>query len=150
EAGLMRQMKQHVSVNVEDMPLSKAVRELARNHGVNLVIDPAVNAKAEAKVSLQLDDAGLETAVRLLSELASLKAVRMGNVLFVTSEEKAKKIRKEETQLDPFNPNMPPIPRIGIGGAFGGIAMPLPARVAPPAVAPAPGGLRPQAPIGPP
>jgi hypothetical protein len=135
EMAAMRQMRQRVSVDLEDVPFNKAVRNLAKNHGLNLVIDPKVTKQSEAAVSLQLENAGIETAVRLLAELANLKAVRMGNVMFVTTEEKATKIREEEQQqLDnPLNPNLPVAPpniRVGIGGAFSGI-MPL---RAPPAI----------------
>ncbi|MBI3821791.1 MAG: hypothetical protein HY289_03820, partial [Planctomycetes bacterium] len=106
---------------------------------VNLVIDPFVAQKAKANVTLQLEDATLETTVRLLAELAEVKSVRLGNVLFITTEEKAKKIRKEEpNQIDPLNPNGPMPFRGVIGGAvgaFGGV-MPMPARIFPPAQPP--------------
>ena len=133
EMAIVRQMRQRVSVNLDEVPANKAIRDLAKNHGINLVIDPKVATQAEAKVSLQLDNTGIETAVRLVAELASLKAVRMGNVMFVTSEEKAKKIRDEEQHqfdnpLNPHNPAFSP-PAVGFGGGFGGViggAMPLP------------------------
>jgi hypothetical protein len=150
--ALQRQMQQRVNVDLEDVPLKKAVRDLARTHGLNLVIDPKVLKQAETPVSLQLENAGIETTIRLLAELGSLKAVRMGNVMFVTTEEKAKKIRDEEPhQFDnPLNPNVPrvgPFPFMGGGiaggfglggGGFGGIGgkavLPaLPAPQAPPA-----------------
>ncbi len=125
-----RQMRQRVSVDIEDVPFSKAARDLARANGVNLIIDPRVSAKAKEKISLQIDNLGLETAIRLLAELADVKSVRMGNVLFVTTDERAEKIRKEEQQNDPFNPNplLPPgaVGPGGIGG-FGGINV-MPAR----------------------
>lgn len=151
EMVVIRQMRQRVSVNVEDVPLKKVVRELAKNHGVNLVIDPKVNVQAEAAVSLQVDNTGIETAMRLLAEMASLKAVRMGNVMFITTPEKAKTIREEEAhQFDnPLNPNVPGMgipPAFGMvggfgGGMLGGIAAPpirvapaIPAQVAPPPI----------------
>ncbi len=132
EIALMRQMRQRVSVDLDEVPFNKAVRSLAKSHGINLVIDPKVAKQAEAPVSLQLESTGLETAVRLLAELANLKSVRMGNVMFITTPEKAEKIRKEEPQqLDnPFNPNMPVGPPMLRGGGFGGV-MPMPARVGP-------------------
>jgi type II secretory pathway component GspD/PulD (secretin) len=135
EMATMRQMRQRVSVDVEDMPFDKAVRNLAKNHGLNLVIDPKVMKQSEAPVSLQLENAGIETAVRLLAELANLKAVRMGNVMFVTTEEKAKKIREEEQQqLDnPLNDNLVPVPR-NIRGAFGGVMVPPAAPAIPQAI----------------
>jgi hypothetical protein len=134
ELAVHRQYRQRVSIDVVDVPLKKAVRELAKNHGINLVIDPKVATEADAPVTLQLDDTGLETALRLLAEMANLKAVRMGNVMFVTNEEKAKKIRKEERQQDD-NPNNPPYftpPMMGVGIAMPGRAVPaVPAQVLP-------------------
>jgi hypothetical protein len=149
DTAVMRQMRQRVSVDLDEVPLKKAARELAKNHGINLVIDPKVMKQAEAPVSLQLENTGIETTLRLLAELASLKAVRMGNVMFITSEEKAKKIHAEEQhQFDnPLNPNMPgaypypPILNLGMAGGFGGIAMPaMPVQAIQKVLPPAPGG----------
>ena len=133
ESGLMRQMRQRVNVDLEDVPFNKAVRNLAKNHGINLVIDPKVAKQAETAVSLQLDGTGIETTVRLLAELANLKAVRMGNVLFITTEEKAKKIRDEEAQqLDnPFAPPVMNVPMIRAASAGSAAAVQIPGRVAP-------------------
>lgn len=132
ESALMRQMRQRVSVNLADAAFDKSVRDLAKNHGINLVIDPKVAKDAQTTVTLQLDNTSIETTVRLLAELANLKAVRMGNVMFITTEEKATKIRKEEPQQfdNPFNPNLP-VPGIMRGGIGFGAVMPMPARVAP-------------------
>jgi hypothetical protein len=146
DTAVMRQMRQRVSIDFDEVPLKKAVRELAKSHGVNLVIDPKVLKQSDTPVSLQLENTGIETALRLLAEMASLKAVRMGNVMFITSEEKAKKIRDEEQhQFDnPLNPNMPMItPIVGalMGGGFGGQAPPRVQIFAPP------GGVAPPPPI---
>jgi hypothetical protein len=144
DTAVMRQMRQRVSIDFDEVPLKKAVRELAKNHAINLVIDPKVMKQSETPVSLQLENTGIETALRLLAEMANLKAVRMGNVMFITSEEKAKKIREEEQhQFDnPLNPNLPAIVGNAMGGIFGGgIAMPAPAvqvQVRPPNPAPPP------------
>jgi hypothetical protein len=131
DTAVIRQMCQRVSVDLDEVPLRKAVRDLAKSHGINLVIDPKVAKQADAPVSLQLDNTGIETTFRLLAELASLKAVRMGNVVFITSEEKAKKIRAEEKhQFDnPPNPNVPgivypPAMPFKMAGGFGGIVPP--------------------------
>ncbi len=113
-----RQMRQRISLDVDNLPLHKALRDLARSHGVSLVVDPRVTKEAQAKVSLQLEDSALETGVRLLAEFANLKAVRLGNVLFVTTEEKAEKLRREETyNVGDVNGLLWPIPP----GAFGGM-----------------------------
>ncbi|HWY86845.1 MAG TPA: hypothetical protein VNX28_08980 [Gemmataceae bacterium] len=99
ESGLNRQLRQRVSVSVANVPFSTVFRDLARNTALNLIIDPRLGREADAKVSLQLDDAALETTVRLLAEMANLKSVRLGNVLFITNESRAEKLRREEPPL---------------------------------------------------
>lgn len=133
EFAVFRQMRQRVSVDVENVPLHKAVRDIAKSTGINLVIDPNVIKKADNPVTLQLENTGVETAVRLLAELGSLKAVRMGNVMFITHEEKAKKIRDEEgNQFDnPLNPNIPIMPGIPRAFGFGNIGGAMPPQVQP-------------------
>ena len=126
DLAAVRQYRQRVSVDFDEVPLKKAARDLAKKHGINLVIDPKIAKQAETAVSLQVENTGVETALRVLAELASLKAVRMGNVTFITSEEKAKKIRDEEPhQLDsPLNSNLPlgiP-PVLRVNGGFTGPA----------------------------
>ncbi|MSQ96010.1 MAG: hypothetical protein EXR98_15845 [Gemmataceae bacterium] len=132
DTAVFRQFRQRVSVNVDDAPFNKTMQDLARARGINLVIDRSLDKeKVNGPVSLQVEDTGIETALRLLAEQAGLKAVRMGNVMFITTAAKAKTIREEEQhQFDnPFNPNVPGVIRGGFGGGFGGIAMPT--RVAP-------------------
>jgi hypothetical protein len=156
EMAFYRQMCQRVSVDLKDVPFKKAVRDLAKGHGINLVIDPTVIGRIETPVSLQVEKTGLETTLRLLAELANVKAVRMGNVVFVTHDEKAKKIRDEEQHQfeNPLNPNLsalgapPTQPMMGMGqgvlfgGGFGrmgmGIWAPLPLPEAPNDVLPNP------------
>jgi hypothetical protein len=133
ELGLHRQMRQRVSVDVNNEALSKVLKDLARRTALNLIIDPRVK-ESDSKVSLQLEDATLETTVRLLAEMGGLKSVRMGNVLFITSEARAEKLRKED--MEPTHRNISPDRYSGptaagamIGGFGGGIGVP-------PAVAP--------------
>src|SRR5262249_40433120 len=42
ELATNRQMKQRVNLDVDELPLAKALRELSRNYAFNLVIDPNV------------------------------------------------------------------------------------------------------------
>src|SRR6185369_17926491 len=112
------QMRQRVSVDVAGEPMSKAIKDLARKTGITLLIDPRVAKEASTKVSLQLDDATAEIAVRLLAELADLKAVRMGNLLFVTNDARAEKIRKEEIANPVNNPLQGVFPGGRIFGGF--------------------------------
>jgi hypothetical protein len=132
EDGLTtKQLRQRVSVDCDGTQFATAAKQLAADTGVNLVIDPRLGDKANKAVTLKLDDVPLETAVRLLAEVADLGTVRMSNVLFVTTTERAEKLRPNAdgpTQPSnngvipfPFGPDRPvPLPGvIGPPGGFG-------------------------------
>lgn len=133
-----KQLKQRVTVDCDGTPFASTAKQLAADTGANLVIDPRLKEKANAGVTLKLDDVPLETAVRLLAEVADLRAVRMSNVLFVTTPDRAEKLRPDaDGPLPAGNPlpvfphglNPPPVP--GIAG-IAGFAVPLQAIPAPP------------------
>src|SRR5207247_440436 len=84
-----RQMGQLVSVNLDKVELAAALKQIARDTAVNIALDPRAEKEATAKVSLQAEDVPLETAVRLMAEMAGLKPVRAGNALFVTKKDVA-------------------------------------------------------------
>ncbi len=140
ETVTQKQLRQRVSIAPGS--LASIVKQLADQTGANVVLDPRQKKfAAEAQSDLELTDVPLETAIRLASEVAGMKAVRMGNVLFVTSEARGEKLRADAD--GPTQPSMP-------GGFFPGMiegraipAMPLPGgpggAIPPPAVAP-PGG----------
>jgi len=136
-----KQLKQRVTVDCDGTPFATAAKQLAADTGANVVVDPRLKEKANAGVTLKLDEVPLETAVRLLAEVADLRAVRMSNVLFVTTPERAEKLRPDaDGPLPGGNPlpvfphglNPPPVPAFGLN--FGGLALPA----APPQALPAP------------
>jgi len=162
---ITRQLRQRVSVDCEGTAFATAAKQLAAETGANVVVDPRLGDKANKPVNLKLDDVPLETAIRLLAEVADLRAIRMSNVLFVTSPEKAEKLRPDAdgpTSPSPINPIFPGGGPPGVIGGFGGVVFPAPvpaacplpaapANPAPPAAgAPAPGGAAPGAPATPP
>ena len=106
DVAMMRQMRQRINVDISKVELADALKQLAKDSAVNLVLDSRRNKEASAKVSLQLEDVPLDTAVRLLSEMASLKTVRVGNTLFVTSKEIAADMRRRP-RPDPAGPARP-------------------------------------------
>jgi hypothetical protein len=142
EEGLVvRQLRQRVQVDCDGTPFATAAKQLAADTGANLVIDPRLKEKATAAVTLKLEDVPLETAVRLLAEVADLRAVRMNNVLFVTTPERAEKLRPDADGPVPapgpnnaFFPGLNPQPLPGIGG----LAVPLQVVPAPAAAPPPP------------
>jgi hypothetical protein len=95
DVAVARQMRQRVNVDLDKMEFGQALRQLSRETGVNLMLDSRVEKEAKNAVSLELEDVPLETAVRLLSEMAGLKPVRIGNVLFVTTKANANELRQD-------------------------------------------------------
>ena len=144
EMAVYRQLKQRVSVDLDRVPMDKALKGLARETGTNLLVDSRAQKESQATVTLQLDDVPLETAVRLIAEGAGLKPVRVGNVVLVTTKAHATELRNEpELAPSPRVPNAdgPPVPAVPPG-----IAVPVPG-VAP--LAPNPPALPPAAPAKP-
>ncbi len=101
DAAMYRQMRQRINVDLEKVDFATALRQIARETAVNLILDSRVEKDASAKVSLQMEDAPLETAVRLLAEMANLKPVRVGNVLFITSKANANEMRQDPDIAQP-------------------------------------------------
>jgi hypothetical protein len=155
DMAIYRQLRQRVNVDCDRTQFGDALKDLARQAGTNLLLDPRVHKDAQTPVTLQLDDVPLETAVRLMCEMADLKPVRMGNVLFVTNKGRAAELRQEPDLFPAPQPNpnegivIPGIGTIpGLGGLGGGIkAVPVPA-VPPLPVPPPPADEKPAKPEG--
>jgi len=106
DMAIVRQMKQRVSVEYENVQLGTALKKLAKETGTSIVVDNRSAKDAEAAITLQMDDVPLETAVRLAAEMGGLKPVRVGNVLFVTSKANAKEIKADQEQPTPGVPGI--------------------------------------------
>jgi RNA polymerase sigma factor (sigma-70 family) len=114
-------LRERVRVNVEEQPLAAALKELAEAAGANIIIDVRLRDKAKTPVSACLQHVPLETAVRLLCDMADVKAVPLDNVLYITTAENAEKLLREEYARNGLGPNgQPNIPGIG-AGAMGGL-----------------------------
>jgi hypothetical protein len=125
EAGYQRQLQQRVNVDVRQTPLSEVLRHLVDETGANLLIDPQLGERTRVGVTLKLENVTLDTAVRLLTQQADLGPARVGNILYVTSEARADKLRTEN--LAHANAT-DPTGGMGIGapaGGFGGMGMPV-------------------------
>jgi len=90
-------LNQPVNIEAEAVPLRKVLKHLAEQTGVNLVLDPRI--KEEPKVTMEVHEITLNTAVRLLAEMADLTAIRLQNyVFFITTKERADRLRKEQSE----------------------------------------------------
>jgi hypothetical protein len=96
-----RLLKQSVNLDCDKEELSSALKKLARDSGMNLVLDSHAGDEGKMPVTLQLNDVTLETAVLLLAETVRLKAVRVGKVVFVTTKEHAAEMLPQ-SKVDPF------------------------------------------------
>jgi hypothetical protein len=142
DMAMQRQMKQRVSVDLDAVPFSDAIKQLARETATNVIVDGKVKKDAEAALTLQLEDVPLETAIRLMSEAAGLKPVRMGNVLYITSKANATEMRNDPDLITgqptgPGGPAYPPPPTsygpVGIpGGVVPNPPLPPPDKELPP------------------
>lgn len=127
EGITQKQMGYRLPVAFSNKPLAAALNHLAVESGATILLDPRLKKAGEETVSLDLENVRLETAVRLTAELAGLRAVRLGNVLFVTDTARGKVLREDAdgpaapVQASPpaaplVDPNAPQ-PNGGNGGA---------------------------------
>lgn len=151
EVAMFRQIRQRVNLDLDRVQLGTALKQLAKETGTNLVVDSRVLKESQTAVTLQLEDVPLDTAVRLMAEMAGLKPVRVGNVLFVTSKASANELRADPDLAPSPQPNPNGVMMWnGIGMPFGpgGVGVPLAPPPLPPAAVPA-GGDAPAPPAPP-
>jgi hypothetical protein len=74
-------------------PLDETLNLLAEQVSFNLVLDCRLGEKGKVKVTLDLLNTPLDTALVLLTELADLDFVRLDNVFFVTTKDRARALR---------------------------------------------------------
>jgi hypothetical protein len=100
-----------VRSNFEKLPLRDALRELAQQAEYNIVLDSSVDDEAaKTPVTARLRNAPLDTAVRLLADMAGLRVVQTANVLYVTTPEKAEALRERLKAEKPKPAPQPPRP----------------------------------------
>ena len=82
----------------DKVPLSDALAELGHTTGNNVTLASYLGKEAETKVTANLTGVPLDTAVVLLADTADLKLVRLGNVYYVTSRERARVLEADEKE----------------------------------------------------
>jgi hypothetical protein len=78
-----------VWATLDKVPLEDAVRDLAEQTEFNVLMDNRAGEKGKTPVSARLRNTPLDTAVRLLADMADLRSVHLDNVLYVTTKENA-------------------------------------------------------------
>lgn len=79
-----------LNVNLQDKPLQDALREVESRTNRTIVLAPQSGDRGKTPITTRFTNVPVETAVAALAEMAGLKMARKGNVLLVTTEERAK------------------------------------------------------------
>jgi hypothetical protein len=97
-------------------PLAAALDELADQAQATVVLDVRAGDKAETPVSARFANVPLDTAVKLLADMADLKSISIDGILYVTSKDNARELHKEQAPLQAPGLGMAgPLPE-GAGG----------------------------------
>ena len=110
QAGAAELLRQRVEVSFDKRPLAEALEELADATGFNIVLDPRVGDKAKASLTASLKGVPLETAVRVLADMADLKPVLLDNVFYVTTRANAAVLQAEQARRDRAPARMAKVP----------------------------------------
>jgi hypothetical protein len=105
-----------VHVRLEKCPLEDAVKELAEQSEFNVILDNRAGDKAKTPVTAKFLNTPLDTAVRLLADMADLRSVHLDNVLYVTTKENAAALQgRLDKELGAGEEGAPPYQRKGRG-----------------------------------
>jgi hypothetical protein len=96
--------------------LAEALQQLATTTGYSIVVDGRAADKGKTPVSATLTNVPVDTAVRVLADMADLKPVQVDNVFYVTTPENAARFQAGLPDLKLAGPQMnkadgPPAPK---------------------------------------
>src|SRR5262249_1361338 len=97
-----------VNRRMEKRLLRDALEEIAEYSDATVVLDESVAEKAKETVSARFLNATPETAARIVADRSDLTVVRLDNVLYVTTREKAVKLREDIEREKKQPRQMPP------------------------------------------
>jgi hypothetical protein len=78
----------------QDRLLVEYFHDVAQQGPLNVVIDPRLKDQLSGKVTIQLVNVPADTALNLLSEMGSVQTVRLRNVYYITTADRAVELRK--------------------------------------------------------
>jgi len=96
---------------MDGVPLPRALQQLAKASGMNVVLDPRAltDDAATLKITAQFASVPVDAAVRVLANMADLQAVQVGNVFYVTTPKRAAQLLGEQKR--PPNEDVLPVPQ---------------------------------------
>ncbi len=100
EAGIA--LRQPVDVAFERRLLSDALKELSDMTGVSVVLDAQKQQDPTLQVTADFRNVPLESAVRVLADMAGMKSVVLENMIYVTAPGNAENMKKELSATQPM------------------------------------------------
>lgn len=97
---LAKQFRQKTTIDLKEVPLNEYLTRIEDTYGVSVVLDPRL-LNTEKPISLKMPKVTVELAVRMAADMAGLDAVRLENILFVTTDDRAVRLQKMAAQLVP-------------------------------------------------
>ena len=88
--------------------MTKLLRGWRPRRAFSVVLDARAAKDAKLAITADLDNVPLETAVRILADMASLKPVALSNTFYVTSIANARVLEAERTTGSPPHPTSVP------------------------------------------
>jgi RNA polymerase sigma factor (sigma-70 family) len=79
----------------DEAPISKALMRVTEQTSFSVIVDSSVKERVKVNVTAQFNNVPVDTAVRLLANMAELSMVKLDNVFYLTTPEKAKRLREE-------------------------------------------------------
>jgi RNA polymerase sigma factor (sigma-70 family) len=91
-------------------PIVESFDRLAHQSGYNIVVDPRIADKLQTPATAEFNNMPVDTAVRLLANMAGMGVVRLDNMFYVTTADNAKLLREEQAQINAEKPVANPEP----------------------------------------
>ncbi len=85
-----------VHAAIENVPLVTVLKDIARTHGGNIVVDVRSLKEAQLQVTAEFTNVPLDTAAALLADMCGLTTVEIGNVIYVTSKENGRALQLDQ------------------------------------------------------
>lgn len=91
---------ERITLEGDGRRLVDLLREIADRTGATILVDAKrAGAKADTPITTVLQQTPLQDSVKLLADMAGLKAVLIGNAIYVTTEENAAALVKEQAAI---------------------------------------------------
>jgi hypothetical protein len=95
-------LRQPVDVAFERRLLSDALKELSDMTGVSVILDAQKQQDPTLQVTADFRNVPLESAVRVLADMAGMKSITLENMIYVTAPDNADNMKKELTTTPPM------------------------------------------------